>query len=266
MTARLDGRIVVVTGASSGIGRAIALGAAAEGAAVVCSDLRKSADPAGYEPDLDRDTDDLIRSKGGRAEYVQADISLAGDVQHLVDRAVEAFGRLDVMVNNAGVFPGLRTIVDETEDVFDRTLAVNTKGVWLGCKIAITQMLRQEVSGRSRGKIVNIASIAGLNGLAVTPSYCASKGAVANLTRQLATDFARKRINVNAVCPGFLQTAMGRPFYDDGNLTRALEEQTPWPELGTADDIARAAVFLASDDAAWVTGSMLVVDGGFSAS
>jgi len=266
MTGRLSGQVVIVTGSSSGIGRAIALGAAEEGALVVCSDLRKSADPAGYEADIETDTDDLIQNMGGTAMFVPADVSQRAEVQALVDAAVQTHGRLDVMVNNAGVFPGLRSIVHETEEMFDRTMAVNAKGVWLACKIAITQMLTQEVTGRCRGRIVNIASVAGINGMSVTPAYCASKAATANLTRQLAVDFARKRINVNAVCPGFLQTAMGRPFYDSGSLTKALEEQTPWPELGTATDIARAALFLASDDAAWVTGSMLVVDGGFSAS
>ena len=138
------------------------------------------------------------------------------------------------MVNNAGIFTGLHTIVDETEDEWDRTMAVNAKSVWLGCKFAIRQMLTQEPVDGSRGRIVNIASIGGLVGLAAEPAYCAAKGAVVNLTRQLAVDFAPERINVNAVCPGFLATAMVRPFLDDPELNQVLHAKSPWPELGTA--------------------------------
>jgi NAD(P)-dependent dehydrogenase (short-subunit alcohol dehydrogenase family) len=144
-----------------------ALALAAEGAAVVCADIKKSALKEGYEKDNHIDTDDLIRKQGGRAVYVQADARSAADMKKIVETAVSEFGRLDIMINNAGVFTGLHTIVEETEEEFDFTMGVNGKGVWLGCKYAITQMLKQEVlpSG-SRGKIVNIASIGGLVGLA----------------------------------------------------------------------------------------------------
>jgi NAD(P)-dependent dehydrogenase (short-subunit alcohol dehydrogenase family) len=170
------------------------------------------------------------------------------------------------MVNNAGVFTELHTILEETEDDYDFTMGVNVKGVWLGCKSAIAQMLQQAApEGESRGKIVNIASIGGLVGLMAEPSYCASKGAVVNLTRQLAVDFAPERINVNAICPGFLATAMVRPFLEDPELNALLHEKSPWPRLGTAEDVAKAALFLASDDAAWVSGAMLTVDGGYTA-
>ena len=144
------------------------------------------------------------------------------------------------MVNNAGIFTGLHTIVDETEDEYDRTMAVNAKSVWLGCKFAIRQMLTQEPVDGSRGRIVNIASIGGLVGLAAEPAYCAAKGAVVNLTRQLAVDFAPERINVNAICPGFLATAMVRPFLDDPELNKVLHAKSPWPELGTAEDVGKA--------------------------
>ena len=172
---RLRGKVAVVTGSSSGNGRAISLALAREGAALICSDIRKSALEGGYEADLKVDTDDLIREEGGQAEYLQADTRRAEEVQALVDRAVAAHGRLDVMVNNAGVFTDLHTIVDETEEQYDFTMDVNVKGVWLGCKAAITQMLKQDVEGGSRGKVINIASIGGLVGLASEPAYCTSK-------------------------------------------------------------------------------------------
>jgi hypothetical protein len=201
MSGKLAGKVAVVTGSSSGNGRSIALALAAEGAAVVCSDLRREAREGGYESDIDQTTDDVIRLAGGRAEFVEADASRYADVENLLASAVGTFDRLDVMVNNAGIFTGLHTIVEETEDEYDRTMAVNAKGVWLGCKFAIRQMLTQDPVDGSRGRIVNIASIGGLVGLAAEPSYCAAKGAVVNLTRQLAVDFAAERINVNAVCP-----------------------------------------------------------------
>jgi len=261
---RLTDKVAVVTGSSSGNGRAIALALAAEGAAVVCSDIRREAREGGYETDIDTATDDVIRAHGGKAEYVEADAADYAAVEGLVAAAVSSFGRLDVMVNNAGIFTGLHTIVDETEDEWDRTMAVNAKSVWLGCKFAIRQMLTQEPVNGSRGRVVNIASIGGLVGLAAEPAYCAAKGAVVNLTRQLAVDFAPERINVNAVCPGFLATAMVRPFLDDPELNQVLHAKSPWPELGTAQDVAKATVFLATDDARWATGTLLTVDGGFT--
>jgi NAD(P)-dependent dehydrogenase (short-subunit alcohol dehydrogenase family) len=265
MSSRLQDRVAIVTGSSSGNGRAIALALAREGATVVCSDIRKGAREGGYETDIGQDTDEVIRAKGGKAQFVQANAAQYADMEKLIQTAVSTFGRLDVMVNNAGIFTGLHTIVDETEDEYDRTMAVNTKSVWLGCKFAIKQMLTQDPHNGSRGRIINIASIGGLVGLAAEPAYCASKGAVVNLTRQLAVDFARERININAVCPGFLQTAMVRPFLEDPELNRALHEKSPWPELGTAEDVAKATVFLASEEARWVTGSLLTVDGGYTA-
>ena len=169
------------------------------------------------------------------------------------------------MVNNAGIFTGLHTIVDETEDEYDRTMAVNAKSVWLGCKFAIRQMLTQEPVDGSRGRIVNIASIGGLVGLAAEPAYCAAKGAVVNLTRQLAVDFAPERINVNAICPGFLATAMVPPV-----PRRPGAEQGPARQVAVAGaghrrrTSAKAAVFLSTDDARWATGTLLTVDGGFT--
>jgi len=233
---------------------------------VVCSDLRDGALDGGYEKDLEIATHEVITRSGGQAIFHKADASKGGDVEALVAAGVAAFGRLDIMVNNAGVFTCLHSILDETEEQYDFTMAVNAKGPWLGCKYAIRQFMAQDPRPNgTRGRIVNITSIGGLVGLALEPAYCASKGAVVNLTRQLAVDFAPQKINVNAICPGFLATAMVRPFLEDPAAKNQLEALCPWPRVGEAEDVAKAAVFLSSDEADWMTGSMLTVDGGFTA-
>jgi NAD(P)-dependent dehydrogenase (short-subunit alcohol dehydrogenase family) len=270
MAGKLEGRVAVVTGSSSGNGRAISIALANEGAYLVCSDLKKSALAGGYEKDIELDTDAVITAAGGKSTFISADASKADDVQNVIDHAVKTFGRVDIIVNNAGVFTGLHNIIDETEAQYDFTMNVNAKGVWLGCKYAITQFMKQEpittsTGAQLRGRVVNIASIGGLVGLALEPAYCASKGAVVNLTRELALDFAPERINVNAICPGFLATAMVRSFLENDDTNKLLHDLTPWPRVGTPEDVARAAVFLASDDAEWMTGSMLTVDGAFTA-
>jgi NAD(P)-dependent dehydrogenase (short-subunit alcohol dehydrogenase family) len=263
---RFKDQVAVITGTSSGNGRAIALALAAQGARVVCSDLVRQARTDGYETDIDVDTDELIRRAGQQSIFVKADAANSADMQNLVRQAVEHFGRLDIMVNNAGIFTTLQTIVEETEEEYDLTMNVNAKGVWLGCKYAITQMLKQPPrTDGCRGRIINISSIGGLVGLALEPAYCASKGAVNNLTRQLAVDFAAHKININAICPGFLATAMVRPALDNPELKAHLDSLTPWPRIGTAEDVAKAVAFLASDDAQWMTGSLLTVDGAFTA-
>ncbi|WP_237720347.1 MULTISPECIES: SDR family NAD(P)-dependent oxidoreductase [Rhodococcus] len=179
---RLQNKIAVVTGSSSGNGRAIALALAAEGATVVCSDVRREAREGGYEENANVPTDELIVAQG-KSQYIDADAGNYASMDNLVTTAVNSFGRLDVMVNNAGIFTGLHTIVDETEEDYDRTMRINSKSVWLGSKFAIAQMLTQDPVDGSRGWVVNIASIGGLVGLAAESGYCAAKGAVVNLTR-----------------------------------------------------------------------------------
>jgi NAD(P)-dependent dehydrogenase (short-subunit alcohol dehydrogenase family) len=267
MRMRLENQIAIVTGSSSGNGRAIALALSSAGATVVCADVNKNARKEGYEEDIEIDTDDVIRRRKGKAVHVQVDVRSASDVENLVTRTVSEFGRLDIMVNNAGVGTGLYTILEEAEDGYDFVMAINTKGVWLCCKYAIAQMLKQEpLETGSRGKIVNIASIAALIGRGRHHAYSASKAAVVNLTRNLAVTYGPHRINVNAICPGLIPTALTRPTTQEGEQWHqgALQD-TPWPRLGTSQDVAHCVLFLASPEAEWVTGIALVVDGGASA-
>ena len=252
---RLEDRVALVTGASSGIGRAVARRLAAEGARLVAADLREQPREGAQEEGGDEPTVDLIQAAGGEAIFVDADVSRASDLERAAAVAVE-LGGLDIMVNNAGIWHGHRTILEETEAEFDSTIAVNLKGVWLGCKVAIGEMVR---TGKG-GSVVNIASIAGMVGLAAEPAYSASKGGVIGLTRQLAIDYAEHRIRVNAISPGFVETALSRSVMGDN----PEHDLTPWPRLGTVSDIAAAAAFLASAESEWMTGSMLVVDGGYT--
>lgn len=260
----LEGRVAIVTGSSSGVGRAIALALAGAGASVVCSDITPILRPDGYETET-APTHELI-AKTGKSIFKKADVSSPEDVEALVAAAVVEFGRLDILVNNAGVFCGQNKIAEESVEAFDKTMAINTRGTFLGMKFAIAQMMKQEPrQSGDRGWIVNISSIGGLVGLSMEPSYCASKGAVTNLTRQVALDYAPDKIHVNGVCPGFLKTAMVRSALEDPTLHAELHNASPWPHLGTPDDIAKAVLFLCSDGASWTTGAMLNVDGGYCA-
>jgi NAD(P)-dependent dehydrogenase (short-subunit alcohol dehydrogenase family) len=258
---RLKDKVAIVTGASSGIGRAIAIGFAREGAKVACADLRKTARPEGYETDIQKDTDKVIHTAGGGAIFVKTDVTVGEEVASLLRATVERYGQLDIMVNNAGVFTRLSPIHETTEEEYDFTMKVNAKGVWHGCQQAIIQFLKQG----NGGKIINIVSIGGLVGLANEPAYCASKGAVANLTRQLAIDYGPHRINVNGICPNYLTTAMCRPYYDDPSICKMVEDATPMRRWGSPEEIVGPAIFLASSEADYVTGSMLIIDGGYTA-
>lgn len=258
---RVDGKVAIITWASSGVGRAIAIGFGDEGARIVCSDIRADARPEGYEDDGQMATAEVITTRGGQACFVQADVAHGKGVESLVEQAVERFGRLDIMVNNAGVFTRLAPIHEKTEEEYDFAMVVNAKGVWNGCQQAIRQFLKQG----DGGKIVNIVSFAGVIGLPEESAYCASKAAAANLTRQLAVDYGQHGINVNAICPNFLTTAMTRPFHEDQDIKSTVEDITPLQRWGTAQDLVGPAIFLASAESGYVTGSLLMVDGGFTA-
>ena len=253
----LANRVAIVTGASSGIGRAIARRFAAEGAVVVVADLRT--DPIeGGEP-----TVELIRREGGLASFRKTDVSRWMDMDALIGETVQKHGRLDIMVNNAATYTGTN-LLETTEEQWNHVLAVNLTGMFFGCKRAVQQMLTQEISGEARGRIVNISS---QHGMIASPGDCAygvSKAGAVYITRQIAIDFAKDRIICNAVAPGKIITGRVSTDSDPVRLDYA-QRRTPWPRLGEPKDVAGAALFLASDLASYVTGHNLMVDGGWMA-
>ncbi|KAF5243099.1 hypothetical protein FAUST_3018 [Fusarium austroamericanum] len=280
---RLKDKVCIVTGSSSGFGRAIALGYSLEGALVVCADLQQGA-RADLNGEQAISTHELIKEKGGKAIFVQTDVSKNDAVENLVYRTVAEFSRVDVVVNNAGISiesgKPSRRIHDTPEEWWDTTMAVNLKSIFLLSKHAIAQMLKQEKNeAGDRGWIINIASIFGLvGGYALRKyvlhrnwqlvnrkaSYVASKGGAQNLTRSIALDYAKDGIHCNAICPGFAETALladAVKIHDK----EAIRSKHPLHGLGTAQDIVGAAIFLASAEARWITGVRLPVDGGYTA-
>jgi len=249
---RFQDKVVVVTGAGSGIGRATALAFGREGAKVVAADIDAATAQA---------TAEQIKAAGGQAEPLQVDVSVAADVERMVSTAAERWGRLDVLVNNAGIFFML-PLTQVPEDQWDRLMSINLKGVYLGCKHAIPQMIRQ-----GKGVIVNTASVAGLRGFATFDTYCAAKGGVVQLTKALAVEFAKMGVRVNCVCPGIIDTAMLDRGVDDRGLDKAAfvqlaGEAHPMGRIGRPEEVAAAILFLASDEASFITGVALPVDGG----
>jgi NAD(P)-dependent dehydrogenase (short-subunit alcohol dehydrogenase family) len=247
----IQGRRALVTGAASGMGAASAELLAAEGAAVVLADLDEAGAEAGAE---------AIRAAGGRAVALRCDVASSSDVKAAVSAAVDHFGGLDIVVNCAGIIRRA-SVVETTEEEWDRVMAVNIGSVFLTGKHAVPVM-----AAGGGGSIVNISSGWGLKGGPDAASYCASKGAVVNLTRAMAIDHGPQGIRVNCICPGDTDTPMLRSEAHQLGLdeTAFLEEsaERPLNRLGTGEDIARAVLYFASDDSAWVTGSTLVVDGG----
>jgi NAD(P)-dependent dehydrogenase (short-subunit alcohol dehydrogenase family) len=255
---RLKDHTVIVTGAASGIGRAIAIRFASEGADVVLADLAQEP-RGGGAPTLE-----VIRAAGGNADFLSADVSLWDDVQALVAHAVSRHNRLDVIVNNAAIGDGAR-LTETSEATWDRTMAVNLKGVFFGCKAAVQQMLEQEPRGEVRGRIVNISSQHGMIAAPNHLAYGVSKAGVVYMTRQIAADYAKDGIVCNAIAPGKILTDMGGHIPTEDQLAYA-KGRTPWPRLGEPDDVASAALFLASPEATYITGENLMVDGGWMAS
>jgi NAD(P)-dependent dehydrogenase (short-subunit alcohol dehydrogenase family) len=252
---RLQDRVAVVTGGSSGIGRAIALRFADEGAHVAVGDVTREAREGGET------TEALLAARG---VHVDADVSRAEDVDRLVSAAVERYGRLDVMVCNAGIAGRYsKSLLETTEDDWDAIMAVNLRGVFLCCKRAIAEMVEQEPIGEVRGRVIIISSQHGMIGPPGHLAYAVSKGGLVNMTHQLAVDYARRGVIVNAVAPGKILT--GSPEQQDPEAIAYSESRTPFPRLGRPDDVAGAALYLASDDSGYVSGVNLLVDGGWMA-
>lgn len=250
---KLQWKVAVITGAAAGIGAHSARLMASEGATVVCIDRdHHGANAVANE----------ITAAGGRAKALDGDVSSETDVRQMIETTVEEFGRLDVLFNNAGVM-----LADDgdaensTEDIWDRTLAVNVKGVWLGCKYGIPAM--RDTGG---GSIINTASFVALMG-AATPqlAYTASKGAVLSMTRELAVLHARENIRVNALCPGPLRTKLLMDFLDTEEKKQRRLVHVPMGRFGEAEEMAKAALFLATDDSSYMTGATFTVDGGITA-
>ncbi len=253
MTGRLEGKVALITGAGSGIGRKSAELFAAEGAAVVAVDINEAAA---------LETVELIRRDGGVAVAQRADVSDPDDAKNMIARAESEFGKLDVLFNNAGIMDSADgDVLSTSPETWDRTLDVNAKGVFLGCKYGIPALRRA-----GGGSVINTASFVALMG-AATPqvAYTASKGAVLALTRELAVVHAREHIRVNALCPGPLRTELLMKFLDTEEKRRRRLVHIPVGRFGEAEEMARAALFLASDDSSYMTGAELVVDGGITA-
>ena len=248
-----EGKVALVTGGAGGIGKATAIAFAKAGASVVVADRDAQAG---------RQVAEDIVAAGGRAAFVQVDVTRRDEVKHMVAFTVERFGRLDAAFNNAGIEIEAKPTHECDEDTFDLVMSVNVKGVWLCMKHEITQMLAQG----GGGAIVNTASVAGLIGAPMMPAYCASKHAVVGLTKTAAAEYGRQKIRVNAVCPGVINTPMmERAFAADPRRQQRMERVHLLKRIGEPQEIANAVLFLCSDAASFVTGHPMAVDGGLVA-
>ncbi|MDZ7343900.1 MAG: SDR family oxidoreductase [candidate division KSB1 bacterium] len=250
---RLANKVALITGAASGIGRESAHLFAKEGAKVVVVDINEA---AGQE------TVSRIRAGGGQAAFMRADVSKAAEAQAMIEFAERTFGKLDVLFNNAGIFPDQDGSVVETEEaIWDLVMKVNLKGVFFGCKYGIPALLRA-----GGGSIINTASFVALMGAATSQiAYTASKGGVLAMTREIAVEFARQNIRVNAICPGPVETPLLAQLLSDPARRQRRMVHIPMGRLARAQEVAHAALFLASDEASYINGATFTVDGGITA-
>jgi NAD(P)-dependent dehydrogenase (short-subunit alcohol dehydrogenase family) len=252
MATELQNKIALITGGTSGIGREAAVLFAKAGAKVVVAGRRESEG---------KETIDMVRAAGGDSLFVKADVSKASDVESLVQKTVDKFGRLDLAFNNAGIEGIWVPIVEQTEEDWDRVIDINLKGVWLCLKYEIRQMLKQG----GGGAIVNMSSVAGLIGNPGSAHYCASKHGVIGLTKSAALEYARSGIRVNAVCPAVIKTDMADRAFADPQINKFVLSLHPLGRFGQPKEIAEAVLWMLSDRASFMTGENLVLDGGFMA-
>ena len=247
-----DREVVLVTGGSSGIGRATALAFAAQGARVVVASRRA---------EESAETVRLIEAAGGQALFVQTDVTRSEDVQALVARTVSHFGSLKYAFNNAGIEgDAFVPVKDYSEDTFDRVIAINVRGVFLSMKYELTQILER------KGAIVNMASVAGLKGSRIGAAYVASKHAVVGLTRAAALEYAEQGVRINAVAPAVIHTPMAdRAFFQDEKIAARVKAMHPLGRIGQPEEVAQAVLWLCSDAASFTTGHTLPIDGGLLA-
>jgi len=255
---KLEKQVALITGAASGIGRAAAMMFAAEGAKIIAADI---------DSVMGRETVDLIKENGGEASFIKIDVSLAGDMAKAVETALSVYNRLDILFNNAGIHCPSGPLLEEIEEKdWDKVIAVNLKGTYLGCKYAIPIMKKQR-----SGNIISTASEAGINAAPGMSVYGASKAGIIHLTRSLALELASFNIRVNCVCPGPTLTpifgkAPGRKAgVDIKKIQNQIAKGVPLGRMGEPEEIARAALYLVSREAAFITGHTLVVDGGATA-
>lgn len=254
---RLEGKVAIVTGASSGIGRAIAVHYAKEGAKVVVADLHEGRNQGGFEDAASATTVEEIERNGGTAFFATCDVASQQQVADLMSIAVQRFGTLDVIVNNAGIYRSGKLVHEFDERDLDACWDVNLKGTWFCCQESIKIFL-----GKGGGTIVNIVSTAGLGGHPKQSVYNISKSAVSSLTKCIAIEYGRNGIRANGICPTYAKTSMTRGYFDDDDYMRAFAESIPLKRWGEVDDISNLAVFLASDESSYIHGALIPVDGG----
>ena len=249
---RLEGKTALITGAGSGMGRLAAELFAREGAAIVACDI----DSEGL-----RETAERVSGAGGTILGLEGDVTRAEDVRRWVDEAIATYGKLNVLYNNAGIFPDEDgSVADVDEAVFEHVLDVNLKGVYLCCKFGVPALIRA-----GGGSIVNVASFVALLGCTVPQdAYTASKGGVLSLTRSLAVQFGPDKVRANAICPGPIETPLLRELLRDEEARQRRLSRIPLGRFGRPEDVVNAALYLASDESAWMTGTTFVVDGGIS--